>query len=173
MRHLSAAAAGLIAALSLAACSSEPTSTAAVTGSGQTGPGAAGQGGGIGRAGMPAPGSVAEFQSQVGDRVLFATASTQLSAAGREILARQAQWLTRYPQYRIAIEGHADERGTREYNLALGDRRAQTVKEFLLASGVGGSRMKTISYGKERPTAEGSSEGAWSQNRRAVTVPSM
>jgi peptidoglycan-associated lipoprotein len=117
------------------------------------------------------PGSRADFIAQAGsDRVLFAFDSYSLDAEARDTLGRQAEWLTRYPNVRVTIEGHADERGTREYNLALGERRANAAKNFLAAQGVAASRMSVISYGKERPAVEGSNEVAWAQNRRAVTV---
>jgi peptidoglycan-associated lipoprotein len=135
-------------------------------GSGQDGSGGAG---GSGVAG--GPGSRADFVSQAGtDTVLFATDSSDVDAEARAILLRQAQWLQRYPNVRVTVEGHADERGTREYNLALGDRRANAAKNFLAANGVDASRLSVISYGKERPVAAGSDEGSYAQNRRAVTV---
>jgi peptidoglycan-associated lipoprotein len=117
------------------------------------------------------PGSSADFVAQSGsDRILFQFDSYELDEEARTILGKQAEWLARYPSIRVTVEGHADERGTREYNLALGDRRATAAKNFLAAQGVDASRMTTISYGKERPYAEGSDEAAWAQNRRAVTV---
>jgi len=111
-----------------------------------------------------------EFQTSVGDRVYYATDSYGLSADSKATLDRQAAFLRRYPTIMLRIEGHADERGTREYNLALGDRRAQAAKEYLLAQGIASNRLSTSTYGKERPEAIGSSEGAWSKNRRAVSV---
>ncbi len=117
------------------------------------------------------PGSAADFAAQAGsDHVLFQYDSYELDEDARTILGKQAEWLARYPQTRITVEGHADERGTREYNLALGDRRATAAKNFLAAQGVDTGRMTTISYGKERPAVDGSDEAAWAQNRRAVTV---
>ena len=104
------------------------------------------------------------------DRVLFELDSYTIDAEDRMILDAQAQWLARYPNVRVTVEGHADERGTREYNLALGDRRANAAKNYLATRGVSPSRMTVISWGKERPVAEGSNESAWAQNRRAVTV---
>jgi peptidoglycan-associated lipoprotein len=123
-------------------------------------------------AGMPSsgPGSVQEFLVTVGDRVFFETDSSELSVQARATLDSQAQWLLLYPQYTITIEGHADERGTREYNIALGGRRAAAVQAYLAAQGVPLSRMQTISYGKERPVATCDDITCWSQNRRAVTV---
>ncbi len=117
------------------------------------------------------PGSREDFLRQAGsDRVLFATDSYEIDAEAQAILDRQAQWLQQYSQKTISIEGHCDERGTREYNLALGDRRANAAKNYLASRGIAASRISTISYGKERPAAMGSDEGAWAQNRRAVTV---
>lgn len=111
-----------------------------------------------------------ELQSNVGDRVYFGTDSVQLTGEARTTLDRQVAFLGRYPAVMLRIEGHADERGTREYNLALGDKRAQAVKEYLMARGVNGGRLTTSTYGKERPESVGSSESAWSQNRRSVSV---
>jgi peptidoglycan-associated lipoprotein len=116
------------------------------------------------------PGSPQDFLVNVGDRVFFDTDSSALSAQARATLDKQAQWLNAYSQYsHFIIEGHADERGTREYNLALGARRAQTVRDYLVSRGVAASRMRTISYGKERPVAVCDDISCWSQNRRAVT----
>ncbi|MCB1508987.1 MAG: peptidoglycan-associated lipoprotein Pal [Hyphomicrobiaceae bacterium] len=119
------------------------------------------------------PGSVQDFTVNVGDRVFFETDQVTLTAEGQITLDRQAAWLTQYPQYRITIEGHADERGTREYNLALGARRAAATRDYLIARGVSPSRIQTISYGKERPVATCNDITCWSQNRRAVTVLSQ
>jgi peptidoglycan-associated lipoprotein len=117
------------------------------------------------------PGSAADFAQQSGsDRVFFAYDSYELDDAARSTLNRQAQWLQKYPNVRITVEGHADERGTREYNLALGDRRANAAKNYLAAQGVSAGRISTISYGKERPAVQGSDEESYAQNRRAVTV---
>jgi peptidoglycan-associated lipoprotein len=117
------------------------------------------------------PGSRADFlQSVPSDRVLFETDSYSIDGEDRAILDAQASWLTRYPSLRVTIEGHADERGTREYNLALGDRRANAAKNYLQSRGIDAGRMTVVSWGKERPVALGSDEGAWAQNRRAVTV---
>ena len=117
------------------------------------------------------PGSVADFVAQSGsDHVLFGYDSYELDDTARVVLGKQAEWLARYPAVRITVEGHADERGTREYNLALGDRRATAAKNFLAGQGVDAGRMTTISYGRERPAVEGADEAAWAQNRRAVTV---
>jgi peptidoglycan-associated lipoprotein len=123
-----------------------------------------------GMAGAATPGSQQDFIVNVGDRVFFDTDSSELTPQARETLDKQAQWLNQYNRYAFTIEGHADERGTREYNIALGARRAQTVREYLVSRGVVGQRMHTISYGKERPVAVCNDISCWSQNRRAVTV---
>jgi peptidoglycan-associated lipoprotein len=117
-----------------------------------------------------APGSQQDFVVNVGDRVFFTTDSTELTPQARATLDKQVQWLGQYSQYTFTIEGHADERGTREYNLALGARRAQTVRDYLVSRGVSATRMSTISYGKERPVATCDDISCWSQNRRAVTA---
>jgi peptidoglycan-associated lipoprotein len=117
------------------------------------------------------PGSQADFLRSVpADRVFFDTDEYALGGEARGTLDAQAEYLVRYPSVTVTIEGHADERGTREYNLALGDRRANSVRNYLESRGVASNRMTTISWGKERPAVEGSSESAWQQNRRAVTV---
>lgn len=116
------------------------------------------------------PGSQQDFTVNVGDRVFFETDSSVLTPTARQTLDKQAQWLVQYPNYPITIEGHADERGTREYNLALGARRAAATRDYLSARGVPTSRMRTISFGKERPVAVCNDISCWSQNRRAVTV---
>jgi len=121
-------------------------------------------------AGAAAPGSQQDFIVNVGDRVFFETDSSELTPQARATLDKQAQWLTEYNRYAFTIEGHADERGTREYNIALGARRAQTVREYLVSRGVMAQRMHTISYGKERPVAVCNDISCWSQNRRVVTV---
>ena len=120
--------------------------------------------------GAAIPGTVQDFNQTVGDRVFFDTDQTDLSSRAQATLDKQAAWLNQYSKYNFTIEGHADERGTREYNFALGWRRAQTVHDYLAAKGVSPSRMKTISYGKERPVATCDNISCWSQNRRAVTV---
>lgn len=125
---------------------------------------------GLNGAGAATPGSTQDFTVNVGDRIFFDTDSSSIRADAQQTLDRQAQWLQRYSQYPITIEGHADERGTREYNLALGARRAATTRDYLVSRGVPASRIKTISYGKERPVAVCDDISCWSQNRRAVTV---
>ena len=146
-------AAVLAAALAISACANKPEENAQAN-----------------AAGMATPGSQQDFVVNVGDRVFFETDSTELTPQSRATLDKQAQWLQRYNRYSFTIEGHADERGTREYNIALGARRAQTVREYLVSRGIEGSRMRTISYGKERPVAVCNDISCWSQNRRAVTV---
>ncbi|MCG2839797.1 peptidoglycan-associated lipoprotein Pal [Sandaracinobacter sp. RS1-74] len=117
------------------------------------------------------PGSQAALIEAAGsDTILFPFDSYGLDETARQILGAQAEWIARNPGVRVLIEGHADERGTREYNLALGERRANAAKNFLAAQGVGADRMSIISYGKERPAVDGSNEEAWARNRRAVTV---
>ena len=119
----------------------------------------------------PTPGSRADFVAQAGsDTVHFATDSSDIDSEAQSILTKQAAWLAKYPNVRVTIEGHCDERGTREYNLALGDRRANAAKNFLVNAGVNPARLSVISYGKERPVATGSDEESWAQNRRAVSV---
>ena len=121
--------------------------------------------------GVPLPGSRGDFLQNVpSDRVFFETDSYSLDGTSRATLDAQAAWLQRNANVRVTIEGHADERGTREYNLALGDRRANSARDYLQSRGVTAARMQTISWGKERPAVDGHDESAWSQNRRAVTV---
>lgn len=154
--------------LVLAACSSTPETAPGGPG-GPGGPQALGGPGGIGsRSGLP--GSQQDLEASAGDRVFFAFDRSDISPEAQQTLARQADWLRRYPNVAVTIEGHCDERGTREYNLALGERRAQAVKNVLVAMGIPASRIATISYGKERPAVVGSSEEAYAQNRRAVTT---
>ena len=125
---------------------------------------------GLNGAGAATPGSAQDFTVNIGDRIFFDTDSTSIRADAQQTLSRQAQWLNQYKQYAIVVEGHADERGTREYNLALGARRAAATRDFLVSKGVSASRLKTISYGKERPVAVCDDISCWSQNRRAVTT---
>ena len=125
---------------------------------------------GVGGEGPIAPGTSRDFAVNVGDVVRFEVDSSSLTGEGQGILRNQAVWLNQYPQYTVTIEGHADERGTREYNLALGDRRANSARDYLQSRGVSAARMQTISWGKERPAVDGHDESAWAQNRRAVTV---
>jgi peptidoglycan-associated lipoprotein len=130
----------------------------------------AGIGGAGGAGGAATPGSSRDFAVNVGDRVFFETDSTDLTPTAIATLDKQAAWLSRYPRYTFLVEGHADERGTREYNFSLGARRSQVVREYLQSRGIAGSRMRGLSYGKERPVAVCNDISCWSQNRRAVTV---
>ena len=123
-----------------------------------------------GSAGQAAPGSVGDFQTNVGDRIYFLVDQSTLTEEGQQTLTRQAAWLQQYPNVTVQIEGHADERGTREYNIALSARRATVTREFLTAQGVEAARVTTIAYGKERPVALCDAESCWAQNRRSVTV---
>ena len=146
------------ALLMLAACSSTPE------------PAPGGPGGPPGGSSRFGPGSQQDLAATAGDRVFFAYDRADISPEAQQILQRQAQWLKRYPNVSVTIEGHTDERGTREYNLALGERRAQAVKNVLVALGTPASRVSTISYGKERPEIPHSDEQSYAQNRRGVTV---
>ena len=125
---------------------------------------------GAGGAGAATPGSTQDFTVNVGDRIFFDTDSSSIRADAAQTLDRQAQWLNQYANYSITVEGHADERGTREYNLALGARRAAATRDYLASRGVPANRIQTLSYGKERPVAVCDDISCWSQNRRAVTV---
>jgi peptidoglycan-associated lipoprotein len=145
----------VVAALSMAACSKNPGDDNGLAGAGS---------------GVATPGSQQDFIVNVGDRVFFETDQTELNAVAQGTLDKQARWLQQYPRYSFTIEGHADERGTREYNFALGARRAESTKNYLIAKGIAASRIRTISYGKERPVAVCNDISCWSQNRRAVTV---
>lgn len=116
------------------------------------------------------PGSPQEFSQAVGDRVFFETDSTDLNATSISTLDKQSQWLQRNNRYNVLIEGHADERGTREYNYSLGSRRARIVRDYLVSRGIPSNRIRTVSYGKERPVAVCDNISCWSQNRRSVTV---
>ena len=139
---------------------------------GADGAGGAGAGAANGAALSPAsdPSSPVYFSQTIGDRVLFAVDQSTLTPAGQQTLAGQAGWLNQNPEYQAIIEGHADEQGTREYNLALGNRRANAVRDYLVSQGVNPTRLRVISYGKERPIEVCASEACYSQNRRAVTV---
>ena len=163
----------IVAALGLAACNN-PDRYGSGSGYGADGAGAGGLGGdGISTNGLGDPNdptSAAYFNATVGDRVLFPVDQATLTDEARAILSGQAQWLQANPDYAIIIEGHADEQGTREYNIALGARRADSVKNFLISQGISAARMQTVSYGKERPIAVCSEESCYAQNRRAVTV---
>ena len=159
---------GMIAAVALvAACETAPTKEDAASGSG-------------GKSGLtqayatstptgPAKGSQEDLVVNVGDRVFFDYDRYNLQTKARMVLEKQAAWLKKYGNLTVIVGGHADERGTREYNLALGERRANAVKDYLVALGISADRIRTISFGKERPVAMGSNEAAWAQNRRSVT----
>jgi peptidoglycan-associated lipoprotein len=150
------------ASLLLAACETTPTTTAGSGGSGAAAAAAPRTG--------PVPGSQQDLVVNVGDRVFFDLDKSDLKPEARRTLERQAAWLKQYGNVSVTIEGHCDERGTREYNLALGDRRAKAASNYLVSLGIAANRIRTISYGKERPAVLGSNEAAWSQNRRSVTV---
>ena len=147
--------------LLLAACSQNPSTNAnAGGGATSTGP----------TTSAVVPGSAQDFQQNVGDRVFFDFDKSAIKPEGQQTLQRQAQWLQKYPNVTVQVEGHCDDRGTREYNLALGERRANAAAKALVALGVSANRLKTISYGKDRPTVLGDNESAWAQNRVAITV---
>ena len=148
-------AAALGAALAISACAKAP----------QEDPAALARLGG-----RAAPGSPQDFAVNAGDRVFFDSDSSELSGTAQATLAKQASWLQQYGRYNLTVEGHADERGTREYNFALGARRAETTKDYLVARGIPAARIRTISYGKERPVATCNDISCWAQNRRAVTL---
>ena len=156
--------------LFLAACEKAPAPATSGSGSGSTmAPAQSATAAPTGPAAI-APGSVQDFQVNVGDRVFFDYDKAEVKPAGKATLDKQAAWLKRYGQWKVVIEGHCYERGTREYNLALGEKRANAVKTYLANQGIPANRVTTISYGKERPVALGSNEAAWAQNRRGVTV---
>jgi peptidoglycan-associated lipoprotein len=146
---------GIASIALLAACSNSDSSSSTGAGAG---------------AGNIRPGSQEDLVANVGDRVFFDFDRSNIRADQRPVLQRQAEWMGRFPEVRVQVEGHADERGTREYNLALGQRRANAARDVLVAGGVNPSRVSTISFGKDQPAALGSDESAWAQNRRAVTV---
>lgn len=157
----------LSALLLLGACATDAEDTDGKSGTGAaTGAGSASTSSAV----AVEPGTIQDFIVNVGDRVFFDFDQSTLTAKAQETLDKQAAWLSRVSGATILIEGHCDERGTREYNLALGERRATSVKDYLISKGVAASRVKTISYGKERPAVLGSNEWAWSQNRRGVTT---
>ena len=146
---------GIASIVLLAACSNSDSSSSTGAGAG---------------AGNIRPGSQEDLVANVGDRVFFDFDRSNIRADQRPVLQRQAEWMGRFPEVRVQVEGHADERGTREYNLALGQRRANATRDVLAAGGVNPSRISTISFGKDQPAALGSDESSWAQNRRAVTV---
>jgi peptidoglycan-associated lipoprotein len=160
---------GMIAAVALVtACGTAPEEQAATSGSGATT--APTSSAAPAMPSGPKMGSQEDLVVNVGDRVFFDLDKYSLGSEARRVLEKQAIWLKKYRIITVAVEGHADERGTREYNLALGERRANSVKDYLVALGVASDRIRTISYGKERSVALGSNEAAWAQNRRSVTV---
>ena len=170
MKILSMAAAVLL----VAACASEEKEVATSSGSGASqqnsaSPSSSASASSGSSVSAPAPGSVEEFIT-IGDRVYFDFDKAEIRNDGTSTLNDQAAWLKKYPNITIVVEGHADERGTREYNLALGERRANAVKEYLVSRGVSANRIETVSYGKERPAVLGSNDSAWAQNRRGVSV---
>lgn len=152
----------IIAAMGLAACDG----SSRFGGAGGTG----GNGSGIGTGGIEDPTSMAYFEEVVGDRVLFAVDQSTLGPQARTVLDGQARWLVNNPGFTAIIEGHADERGTTEYNIALGARRAAAIQEYLFSQGIALTRMQTVSYGKERPIEICSDEICYEQNRRGVTI---
>jgi peptidoglycan-associated lipoprotein len=162
----------LAAALSVSACSKKPSTSldAGLNGGGIGGDAESGLSSRKQMAGNAVPGSMEDFQQNVGDRVLFANDQSTLDAEGRDTLMKQAKWMKQYPDVVVQVEGHADERGTREYNISLSARRATAVRAFLISQGIKQSRLATIAYGKERPASVCDTEECWSQNRRSVTV---
>lgn len=148
----------LSALLLLGACGSDGDADANLGGEGQQ------------ASGDVTPGSVQDFVVNVGDRVFFDFNASSLKSDSLETLDKQAEWLEKYSEVAILVEGHCDERGTREYNLALGSRRAASVRDYLVSKGIAKSRIKVISYGKERPAVTGSNEDSWAQNRRGVST---
>jgi len=144
----------------LAACSDNNANTGAASGMGAS----------SAPVGGPAPGSEADLVANVGDRVYFALNQNNLSDEAKATLDRQAAWLAKYPQVTVQVAGNCDDRGTEEYNIALGNRRANAARDYLVARGVAADRISTISYGKDRPTATGDDEQSWAQNRNAITA---
>ena len=153
----------LMAALVLVAACDSTSGTEGAAGAG-------GAGGAGSKMGAARPGTQEDLVVNVGDRVFYAFDKSDLTPEARATLDRQAAWLKKYATVKVTVEGHCDERATREYNLALGERRATAAKNYLVAAGITADRVKTVSYGKERPAVLGSNETAWAQNRRAVTV---
>jgi len=155
----------------LAACSTTPKDTADSSGSGSTSTSSdVSSSAETTESASIEPGSQEDLIVNVGDRVFFDYDSSELDTDAQELLQDQVAWLKQYSDVSIIIEGHCDERGTREYNLALGEKRAQSVKNYIINLGISADRVSTISYGKERPAVVGSNDGAWAQNRRSVTI---
>ena len=149
--------ASLVAALFIvAACADKPADTTGGTGTGVT-------------TGSVVPGSQEDLAASAGDSVFFDTDSSTLTSEGQRTLQAQAAWLSKYPAVTLTVEGHCDERGTREYNLALGERRANSARAYLISLGVDANRLQVVSYGKDRPFAVGSDETSWAQNRRGFS----
>ena len=159
----------LAAVALLAACETAPESSGNAQSSGGSSTTSSSSGSSMAAVQIPA-GSQEDLVVNVGDRVFFGFDSSDLTAESRAALEKQAAWMKKFGGVRVVLEGHCDERGTREYNLALGERRANAAKDYLVALGINPARIKTISYGKERPAALGHNESAWAQNRRSVTV---
>lgn len=158
----------VVAAFVLAACSSTGDDSA---NTGSSGASTSGGGGQTATAPTgPKPGTQEDLQINIGDRVFFAFDKSNLSADARTAVERWAAWMKTYPANKVVIQGNTDERGTREYNLALGERRADSARDYLVSLGVNPNRVKIVSFGKERPAVPGSNESAWAQNRRAVVV---
>lgn len=154
----------LLSVFALAACETPTTDDGTVSGTGS-----AGYGSGFESSNVD-PRTMSDFEAAVSDRVFFALDSSTLNGEAQSVLQGQAEWLKANPGINVVVEGHCDERGTREYNLALGERRANAARNYLVSLGVAAGRLQTVSYGKERPAVLGSNESSWSQNRRAVTV---
>ena len=168
---------GALLVFFLAACSTTPKDTADSSGSGSSSSSSDVDSSGEGTITESSPettsiqpGSQEDLIVNVGDRVFFGYDSSELDSDAQELLQDQVAWLKQYENVSVIIEGHCDERGTREYNLALGEKRAQAVKNYLIGLGISSDRVSTISYGKERPAVIGSNDGAWAQNRRSVTL---
>ncbi len=166
---------GALLVFFLAACSTTPKDTADSSGTGSSSSSSDVSSSGSDTASSESsativPGSQEDLIVNVGDRVFFNYDSSELDSDAQELLQDQVAWLKQYSDVSVIIEGHCDERGTREYNLALGEKRAQSVKNYLISLGISSDRVSTISYGKERPAVIGSNDGAWAQNRRSVTI---
>ena len=165
---------GALLVFFLEACSTTPKDTADSSGSGSSSSDVSSSEGSITETSPDSasiePGSQEDLIVNVGDRVFFNYDSSELDTDAQELLQDQVAWLKQYSDVSVIIEGHCDERGTREYNLALGEKRAQAVKNYLISLGISSDRVSTISYGKERPAVVGSNDGAWAQNRRSVTL---
>jgi len=168
---------GALLVFFLAACQTTPKDTADTSGSGSSSSSSSDVASGEGTVTETSPdsasiepGSQEDLIVNVGDRVFFNYDSSELDSDAQELLQDQVAWLKQYSDVSVIVEGHCDERGTREYNLALGEKRAQSVKNYLISLGISSDRVSTISYGKERPAVVGSNDGAWAQNRRSVTV---